>query len=269
VTDNVSGDSVLFMSSSGLQDKLWLPGVIHMGGVGGAFWMTDLWMHNPTEDPWLAAEAVAIAGGKPENRAPMNLAAIKSGAVKEMLDVAAEFVAPGDEVSGYIVFTGIDGDSAPQVAARTYTSDGEGGTYGINVRPYTADDLLWPGEKGYIAGIANSADLSTGYRTNLGLLNTDTTRGAKVKITVLNLDGSLAAEPVEVFVNKEKLIQFDLFAKLGIKHVTMVGSVEVEVLNGTGGFAVYCTEISNLSQDSIFIPAQRALFGVPAPPAAE
>ncbi len=76
----------------------------------------------------------------------------------------------------------------------------------------------------------------TGYRTNLGLLNTDTTRGAKVKITVLNLDGSLAAEPVEVFVNKEKLIQFDLFSKLGIKNVTMVGSVEIEVLNGTGGF---------------------------------
>ena len=42
VTDNVSGDSVLFMSSSGLQDKLWLPGVIHMGGVGGAFWMVAL-----------------------------------------------------------------------------------------------------------------------------------------------------------------------------------------------------------------------------------
>ena len=117
-----------------------------------------------------------------------------------------------------------------------------------------------------VAGIANSADLQSGYRTNLGLLNTDTTRGAKVLITILNLDGSLAAEPLEVFVNKEKLIQFDLFSKLGIKHVTMVGSVKIEVLNGTGGFAVYATEISNLSQDSIFIQAQRALFGVPAAP---
>jgi hypothetical protein len=267
VIDNVSGDSVLFMATSDLPDKLWLPGVIHMGGVGGAFWMTDLWIHNPTDDPWLTASAIAIAGGKPENRAPMELSAIKAGAVRQRLDVAAEFVPEGEEVSGYMVFTGTDGDPAPQVAARTYTSDGIGGTYGINVRPYTADDLLWPGETGYIAGIANSADLHTGYRTNLGLLNTDTTRGAKVKITVLNLDGSLAAEPVEVFVNKEKLIQFDLFSKLGIKHVTMVGSVEIEVLNGTGGFAVYCTEISNLSQDSIFIPAQRALFGAPAPPA--
>ena len=43
----------------------------------------------------------------------------------------------------------------------------------------------------------------------------------------------------------------------------MVGSVEIEVLNGTGGFAVYATEISNLSQDSIFIPAQRVLYGAP------
>jgi hypothetical protein len=42
----------------------------------------------------------------------------------------------------------------------------------------------------------------------------------------------------------------------------MTGSIRVEVISG-GGVAVYATEIDNRTQDSIFIPAQRKLQGLP------
>jgi len=40
----------------------------------------------------------------------------------------------------------------------------------------------------------------------------------------------------------------------------MTGTIKVEVLVG-GAAAIYATEIDNLTQDPIFIPAQKAVFG--------
>ena len=43
--------------------------------------------------------------------------------------------------------------------------------------------------------------------------------------------------------------------------VTMTGTIKIEVLGG-GGVAAYATEIDNRSQDSIYVPAQRAATAV-------
>jgi formylglycine-generating enzyme required for sulfatase activity len=54
--------------------------------------------------------------------------------------------------------------------------------------------------------------------------------------------------------------QFNVFDKLGLGDTAITGTVRFEVVSG-GAVAAYITEIDNRTQDSIFIPAQRADFG--------
>ncbi len=57
------------------------------------------------------------------------------------------------------------------------------------------------------------------------------------------------------------LRQFDLAKKFGVGDITGTASVKIEVTEG-GGVAAYATEIDNRTQDSIYIPAQPAFYGL-------
>jgi hypothetical protein len=178
---------------------------------------------------------------------------------KQYLDIVSDQLGL-EETRGYIVLTG-DGGPAPQVAARTYNLDPLGGTYGLNLRAFGSNDLLQPGEIGFIAGVSNSEDQSVGFRTNVGVLNTDRNGWTTVRITMFNLDGTQAAEPYETTIAPGKLRQFDVFKKLDLGKTTMTGSLMIEAVSGAP-IAVYATEIDNRTQDSIFIPAQRPFVGL-------
>jgi hypothetical protein len=146
------------------------------------------------------------------------------------------------------------------VAARTYNLDLAGGTYGLNLRSFTEDDLLYPGDTGYIVGVSNSADQDLGFRTNLGLLNTDRDRWTGVRLTLLDVSGAAVGEPQELMIAPGVLRQFDLAKFFGVEDVTGSASLRIEVTEG-GGVAAYATEIDNRTQDAIFIPAQRRFMG--------
>jgi hypothetical protein len=258
VVDNITGDSVLYLSSFHDENRLWLAGVASVSGLNDSQWRTDLWLYNPTED-WLPGEIEFVVGDTPSESYPLPWPTLGNHRIKQYLDIVSdEFEL--EETRGYIELTG-DVGSAPQVAARTYNLDPNGGTYGLNLRAFGSKDLLQPGEVGYIAGISNSDDKTVGFRTNVGVLNTDRNGWTTVRITMYNLDGSLAAETYETKIAPGKLRQFDVFKTLGLGKITMTGSLKIEAVSG-GGVAVYATEIDNRSQDSIFIPAQQVFMGL-------
>jgi hypothetical protein len=153
-----------------------------------------------------------------------------------------------------MIFEGLDGDSAPQIAARTFTSDEGGGTYGLHLPSYGSKDRLQVGDVGYVVGVSNSADTLTGFRTNLGMLATGAT--AEVEVTFFYPDGTQAPESwiTPVWAGQLKQIN-NVFRKFGLGDETVTGTFKVEVLSG-GDLIVYATEIDNRSGDSIFIPAQ-------------
>jgi PKD repeat protein len=259
VVDNLTGDSVLYLSSFQDENKIWLVGVASLSGVNNSLWRTDLWLYNPTGD-WLPGEVEFVVGDNPSDSygfAWPNLGTLRT---KQYLDIVSDQLGL-EETRGYIVLTGADGGPAPQVAARTYNLDPTGGTYGLNLRAFGSNDLLQPGETGYIAGISNSSDQGVGFRTNVGILNTDRNGWTTVRMTMYNLDGSQAAEPYETNIAPGKLRQFDIFKKLGLGNTDMTGSLVIEAVSG-GAMAVYATEIDNRTQDSIFIPAQRKFLGL-------
>ncbi len=257
VVDNLTGDSVLYLSSFSDTNRLWLAGAASLSGVNESRWRTDLWLYNPTGDS-LEGESEFFVGDTPSESYTFGWPALDALTTESYLDVVSDELGL-EETRGYIVLTGDDGEAAPQVAARTYNLDPLGGTYGLNLRAYRSEDLLQPGEAGYISGVSNSPDLSVGFRTNLGFLNTSSSAWTTVRIAMFHLDGSSAADPYETNVPPGKMRQFNVFNKLGLGDVDMIGTIKFEVVSG-GAMAVYATEIDNRTQDSIFIPAQRASY---------
>lgn len=257
VVDNHTGDSVLHLPSFPMESKIWLVGVAHLTGVNDSRWRTDLSVFNPTSKD-LLYDCHYTEGRFPEDPHHLGSVTLAPNEVRRYLDIAGS--AMGEkETRGYVVLNGIDG-ATPQIAARTYNLDITGGTSGLNLRPFGSADLLQADETGYIAGVSTSKNLDSGFRTNLGILNTDENEWTGARITLYGLDGSVAGGPLDLLVPPGELRQFEVFRRLGINDETMTGTIKVEVLVG-GAAAVYATEIDNQTQDPIFIPAQKAVFG--------
>jgi hypothetical protein len=259
VVDNLTGDSVLYLSSFNGENRIWLVGVANLAGVNNSQWRTDLWFYNPTDD-WLGGEVEFVVGDTPTDVYGTEVPPLGAHRVKQYLDVVGDEFGL-EETRGYIVLTGADGGPAPQVAARTYNLDLAGGTYGLNLRAFGENDLLYPGDVGHVVGISNSADQSVGFRTNLGLLNTDRDQWTGVRLTLIDVSGTPIGEPIEMMIAPGVLRQFDVAKKFGVSEVTGTASLTIEVTVG-GGVAAYATEIDNRTQDSIYIPAQRKFVGL-------
>jgi hypothetical protein len=259
VVDNQTGDSVLYLSSFQNENRIWLAGVASLAGINNSQWRTDLWLYNPTQN-WLPGEVEFVVGNTPSESYGFAWPNLVTRRTKQYLDIVSDQLGL-ESTKGYLVLTGDQGGPAPQVSARTYNLDESGGTYGLNLRAFSSKELLKPGETGYIAGISNSEDQTIGYRTNVGVLNTDRDAWTTVRITMYNLDGTQAAEPFQTDIPPGKLRQFDIFKTLDLNHLTMTGSLKIEAVSGSA-VAVYATEIDNRTQDSIFIPAQRLFMGL-------
>ncbi len=260
VIDNISGDSVMNASSYLDEPFIWLPGVGYARGKNDTLWQTDVWFHNPkADDPWLTSQATYVDGGD------INISylfespewpAVEAMGLRRRLGIVGSIL--GDlgveTTSGYLIFEGLNGDSAPQIAARTFTSDDSGGTYGLHLPSFGSKDLLQVGDVGYIVGVSNSADALSGFRTNLALLATG--RTAEVVVTFFYPDGTQAPEPWITTVWAGQLKQINnVFKKFELGNETLTGTFKIEVLSG-GDLIIYMTEIDNQSGDSIFIPAQ-------------
>jgi len=267
VIDNISGDSVMNSSSYLDEPVIWLPGVVHAPGKNDTLWQTDIWFHNPEPaHDWLASEATYLHGKDSdiyyEFDYPGDWPAVEAMGMRRRLGIAGSILADLglESTSGYMIFEGLAGFNAPQISARTYTSDDSGGTYGLRLPAFGPKDLLQVGEVGYIVGVSNSADVLTGFRTNLGLLATG--RTAEVEVTFFYPDGTQAPEPwiTTVWAGQSKQIN-NVFSKFGLGNETVTGSFRIEVLRG-GDLIIYATEIDNQIGDSIFIPAQQRYFGL-------
>jgi hypothetical protein len=265
VTDNISGDSVMNSSSYLDETIVWLPGVVFAPGMNDTFWQTDIWFHNPEADnQWLTSNATYVDGGSLDLsylfESP-EWPSLEAMGMRRRLDIAGSIVENLNEekTSGYLVFEGLNGDSAPQIAARTFTSDESGGTFGLHLPSFGPRDLLGAGDISYLVGVSNSADELSGYRTNLAFLATG--RTVEVEVTFFHLDGTPTPTPWTTTVWPGQLKQVNnVFRKFGLGGETVTGTFKIEVLSGND-LIVYATETDNKTGDSIFIPAQLPIYG--------
>ena len=160
----------------------------------------------------------------------------------------------GIESKGYFVITSRDGTALPQVVAKTYNVDTFGGTFGQNLKVFGGSDLIEEGEAGFITGVSNSPDDTKGFRTNVGVLNTNKTGPATVEINIYDTAGVRVGRISPLQLGPGVMMQGNVFDSAYIGDLDMDGSVEVKVLSG-GPVAAYASQIDNRTQDPILIPA--------------
>ena len=260
VIDNLTGDSVGYVSSFLGENTAVVAGAAHIFGLNDSKWRTDLWIYNPTES--------GLSGGleyliEPNFDDPVGFEwpVLESGAARQWLDIAGLLV-EGEDSKGYLVVTGRDGAPAPQIAARTYSEDDSGGTYGLSLPAYGSRTLLKTSMTGFIVGISNSDDPDVGVRSNLALLNTDREEDAMVVISITHSDGSppMIGNPQQLWLAPGSLYQVPASWLFRFHEDNAPATIRVRVLWGRG-VAAYVTEIDNRTQDSIFISAQPAFGG--------
>jgi hypothetical protein len=160
---------------------------------------------------------------------------------------------PDTDSKGYFVVTSRGDYGVPHMVARTYNLAGSGGTFGQNLMVFGDADLIHEGESGYVPGVGNSPSPDTGFRTNVGVLNTDADSGATISVTLYDTEGDVVASLSEYWIPPAKFLQYNIFQALGIDE-EMHASIEVHVVSG-GPVAVYASEIDNRTQDPILVPA--------------
>jgi len=252
VVDNFTGDPVYYVPAGTDETKVWIPGIAHLAGANGSVWRSDITFLNDTD----SVISTRIAYVPEDNSDVLGIVlGIPPGVLEYYVDILGVTLMPGGPDSkGHIVVTG-EGDSpVPHIVARTYNVAPEGGTFGQNLKVFGADDLIHEGESGYIPGVSNSPSLDQGFRTNVGVLNTDTDNGATISVTLYDTEGGIAAYLPEHWIPPGKFVQHNIFQALGLDDQEIHASIEVHVVSG-GPVAVYASEIDNRTQDPILVPA--------------
>ncbi len=255
VVDNATGDPVHVQAVDQGGDVVWVPGVAFLEGANNSLWRSDITFFNPTFD-WVSTRVEYVS---PENAqigfTPIMSLDIASANAAYFANVLGDSMLPtGIESKGYFVISSRDGSPLPQVVAKTYNVDSYGGTFGQNLKVYGTSDLIPAGESGFITGVSNSADNATGFRTNVGVLNTSEDTAAVVEINIYDTAGHRAGGIPNLRIGPGVMIQGNVFDSAFIGSQDMDGSVEIKVLSG-GPVAAYGSQVDNRTQDPILIPA--------------
>jgi hypothetical protein len=253
VVDNYTGDPVLYSPADAGNLTAWIPGIARLAGANNSLWRSDITFLNDTND-YMSWQVKYVPENNVGGTPIINENNVEPGHTRYYVDILDFLLPPDTDSKGYLVVTGQDGSTAPHIVAKTYNLAPEGGTFGQNLKVYGESDLIHSGETGYITGVANSPVSDEGFRTNMGVLNTNAAEGATIAIKVLDTEGGVLAYLSEWWLAPGQFLQANLFEALGIGDLDGWASVEISVTSG-GPVAAYASEIDNRTQDPILIPA--------------
>ncbi|MCM3874948.1 MAG: hypothetical protein NEA02_00870, partial [Thermoanaerobaculia bacterium] len=209
-----------------------IPGTVNAGGLNNTRFVSDLAVTNPGSVPAQVTISLVPANGTTPSQ--VTLAAGATVVYRNVLDLIW-----GAQGAGA---TQVSSDAPLLIRARTYNTAASG-TYGVAL-PVLADDrLLVPGSTAHSLWVSQSADGSTGYRTNVAVAFPDAGGGAAT-VTVYDADG------VEVGSQDYSLdaAGFQQFGVGSFAGAVSVARAEVQVTRGRA--AGYSVVVDNLTGDS-------------------
>ena len=255
IVDNTTGDPIYVEAVGKTGMTFWVPGVAHLEGANNSNWRSDITFFNNSLD-WVSTSVKYFSpendqiGGTPG----MNLHIASTNAAYFASVLGDSMLPSGIQSKGYFVIKSLDNSPLPQVVAKTYNVDEFGGTFGQNLMVFGGSDLIAAGEAGFITGVSNSSDSSTGFRTNVGVLNTSDTGTATVEINIYDTVGVRVGRIPNLRIGPGVMMQSNIFESAFIGGLDMDGSIEIKVLSG-GPVAAYASVVDNRTQDPILIPA--------------
>ncbi|MCK5439717.1 MAG: hypothetical protein KAI97_07220, partial [Gemmatimonadetes bacterium] len=211
------------------------------GGVNQSVWRTDLDIHNTgsrshnVEIELLRADQANLM----PMRASVMLAPYASVRYVDAID--SLFGTAG--VGSIRILAEAD---AVRSSSRTYNDEGDG-TFGQGIPADRAGDALGFGDVGRLVGLSAAAGPSSGFRTNIGVVNVGAS-SITVNVDLYAGDGSFV-ETVTVELDAYEQVQVN-----GVfSEATEVGYAEVWTETPGGRFLAYGSVVDNISGDPTYV----------------
>jgi len=227
-------------------EPLWITAGAHAEGVGGTNWVTDLEIHNPDDSPATVTIDLLPKGinNTYYETEALTIEAGRSRRIADVLDSLFDF-------TGAAALRVKARGAAVMVGSRTY-NDAPAGTFGQFV-PGVPESHAVDGGSVRLVQLSRSANLTSGFRTNIGFTNMD---GSKISMTVELYDGSgdlLGTTQHNVKPYGQNQIT-DIFGRVTSGDVANGYAI---ISSSTAGarFLTYASVVDNRSGDPIYIPA--------------
>jgi hypothetical protein len=209
-----------------------IPGTVNAGGLNGTRFVSDLALTNPSPLP-VTATLMLI----PANETTLAFATLNPGETIVYRNVLDSLW--GAQGAGA---TQVIGTGPLLIRARTYNTAASG-TYGVALPVFPFDRVLSPGDVADSMWISQSADGTSGYRTNVAVVFPDDGGGAAT-VSVYDADGNLAGTQ-DFNLSEPGFQQFSVSSFAG---AVPVGRAQIEVSSGHA--AGYSVVVDNITGDS-------------------
>ena len=231
-------------------ETTYLPGAAEVTGLAGARFSSTLELTNTgATGATVTIGLVPMAGRAAPAPATRTLGAGESLRISESLKTLFGLA---DGAAGTITVT----SELPLLASLTTRNVAAvEGAYGLGLVAVPESELLGAGETGHSIWVSQSADPSTGYRTNLSVTLVDP--GTVVEVRVLDAEGNVAGTAT-VTAGRPEVWQQPASSIAGAKDLP-VGRAEFSVKAGRA--TAYAVVNDNVTSDAIALQAERVFPG--------
>ena len=231
-------------------ETTYLPGAAEVTGLAGARFSSTLELTNTgATGATVTIGLVPMAGRAAPAPATRTLGAGESLRISESLKTLFGLA---DGAAGTITVT----SELPLLASLTTRNVAAvEGAYGLGLVAVPESELFGAGETGHSIWVSQSADPSTGYRTNLSVTLVDP--GTVVEVRVLDAEGNVAGTAT-VTAGRPEVWQQPASSIAGAKDLP-VGRAEFSVKAGRA--TAYAVVNDNVTSDAIALQAERVFPG--------
>ena len=249
VVDEHSGDPVLILpvaSSSG--QPLFVPAAAHVAGAAGTNWRTDLEVHNPgTETATFTVELLErdVSNTSPESES----FSLEPGTSLRLADVLWEVFG----FSGAAALRITPTSGTVMATSRTY-NDVPGGTYGQFIPAVPGPPGEGVAAVGRVVQLSSSASDASGFRTNIGLLETGG-QAVNVNLGLYNGEGVRLGE-IALRLGPHESVQLNRVFREVTGETVGNGYAVVTTQYLNRKVLVYASVVDNLTGDPVYLPGE-------------
>ncbi|RLB40381.1 MAG: hypothetical protein DRH30_08510, partial [Deltaproteobacteria bacterium] len=237
-------------------EAIYIPAAAHVSGAVGTNWRTDVELHNAgsTQGQYEVALLRRDQGNLSPQTAVYNVGPDRSLRLNDVL-----FTVFGFTGGAALRITPLSGSAL--VTSRTYNLTDQG-TFGQYISGAPQSEAIAHGSQGVLIQLSQHPSSTTGFRTNLGFVNTV---GSPITVRVDHfsaLGNLIGTRPYSLAAFEHK--QIDRTFRTVTQNEVTDGYIVVSTSTQGGRFFAYASTVDNATGDPVYIPA--IVLGAAGPP---
>ncbi len=250
VVNRLTGDPVYGSPVRASDEPLYLGGMANAVGRFNTYWLSDVQLYNPGDE--LAECELRFRLADQFTMAPRRVqVSVPARSTVRLADVVGDtFRISG---SGGLRIVPLRGVIA--ASAMTYNVGGVNGQYGQHIPAFFDAEAIEGGETGRIIHLANSIDLCTGFRTNIGVLNASPYE-TDVQVELYRGDGTYMLTRILRLYPYGYHQENDILNCVTRTNV-FDGYAIVRAVNPDVRFFAFASVVDTVSGDALYIPAEK------------